>query len=163
MKKYRVGGYVKLAKLWERAKDDAVTYHSKYYLEKFKNDSDMELVGVYIDITGNKEIYQRPEMVHLICDCMSGKVNLIFAQTRAYLAPNVSSFCFLLKYLFDAPNRIDIVTDDDDQRIDTILNIELQRESLRMLAENYVKIRNSDYERWKMKLETAMVKECRGE
>jgi len=33
--------------------------------EKFKTDSDKKLVGVYIDITGNKEIYKRPEMVQL--------------------------------------------------------------------------------------------------
>ena len=53
-RKYKVGGYVKLAKLWERAKDAAVAYHSSYYAEKFKTDSDKKLVGVYIDITGNK-------------------------------------------------------------------------------------------------------------
>ena len=65
-RKYKVGGYVKLAKLWERSKDAAVAYHSSYYAEKFKTDSDKKLVGVYIDITGNKEIYKRPEMVHLL-------------------------------------------------------------------------------------------------
>ena len=85
-RKYKVGGYVKLAKLWERAKDAAVAYHSSYYAEKFKTDSDKKLVGVYIDITGNKEIYKRPEMVHLLKDCKKGAVNLIFSQTRAYLA-----------------------------------------------------------------------------
>jgi len=30
-RKYKVGGYVKLAKLWERSKDAAVAYHSSYY------------------------------------------------------------------------------------------------------------------------------------
>ena len=56
-RKYKVGGYVKLAKLWERSKDAAVAYHSSYYAEKFRDDADKRLVGVYIDITGNKEIY----------------------------------------------------------------------------------------------------------
>lgn len=115
--RYKVGGYVKLAKLWERSKDAAVAYHSSYYAEKFKTDSDKKLVGVYIDITGNKEIYKRPEMVHLLKDCKNGSINLIFSQTRAYLAANTCDFCFLLKYLFDLPMRVDIVTDDDDQRI----------------------------------------------
>lgn len=50
--KYKVGGYVKLAKLWERSKDAVVAYHSSYYAEKFKDDTDKELFGVYIDITG---------------------------------------------------------------------------------------------------------------
>ena len=51
-RKYKVGGYVKLAKLWERSKDAAVAYHSSYYAEKFRDDADKRLVGVYIDITG---------------------------------------------------------------------------------------------------------------
>lgn len=93
-RKYKVGGYVKLAKLWERSKDAAVAYHSSYYAEKFRDDADKRLVGVYIDITGNKEIYKRPEMVHLLKDCKNGSVNLIFSQTRAYLAANACDFCF---------------------------------------------------------------------
>ena len=108
---------MKLAKLWERSKDAAVAYHSSYYAEKFRDDADKKLVGVYIDITGNKEIYKRPEMVHLLKDCKNGSINLIFSQTRAYFAANTCDFCFLLKYLFDLPMRVDIVTDDDDQRI----------------------------------------------
>ena len=39
-RKYKVGGYVKLAKLWERSKDAAVAYHSSYYAEKFRDDAD---------------------------------------------------------------------------------------------------------------------------
>ena len=108
-RKYKVGGYVKLAKLWERSKDSAVAYHSSYYAEKFRDDADKRLVGVYIDITGNKEIYKRPEMVHLLKDCKKGAVNLIFSQTRAYLAANTCDFCFLLKYLFDLPMRVTLL------------------------------------------------------
>ena len=61
-RKYKVGGYVKLAKLWERSKDSAVAYHSSYYAEKFRDDADKRLVGVYIDITGNKDclLYTSP-------------------------------------------------------------------------------------------------------
>ena len=50
-RKYKVGGYVKLAKLWERSKDAAVAYHSSYYAEKFRDDADKRLVGVYADLT----------------------------------------------------------------------------------------------------------------
>ena len=35
--RYKVGGYVKLAKLWERSKDAVVAYHSSYYAEKFRD------------------------------------------------------------------------------------------------------------------------------
>ena len=87
-RKYKVGGYVKLAKLWERSKDAAVAYHSSYYAEKFKDDADKRLVGVYIDITGNKEIYKRPEMVHLLKDCkqlfLTGHICLIITDIFGY-------------------------------------------------------------------------------
>ena len=149
---------VKLAKLWERSKDAAVAYHSSYYAEKFRDDADKRLVGVYIDITGNKEIYKRPEMVHLLKDCKNGSVNLIFSQTRAYLAANTCDFCFLLQYLFDMPMRVDVVTDDDDQRIDTILNVDNQRQSLKELAEKYTSIRRKDYLEWRIRLEHEMTK-----
>ena len=99
-----------------------------YYAEKFRDDADKRLVGVYIDITGNKEIYKRPEMVHLLKDCKKDAVNLIFSQTRAYLAANTCDFCFLLQYLFDMPMRVDVVTDDDDQRIDTMESVILRAE-----------------------------------
>ena len=145
--KYKVGGYVKLAKLWERSKDAVVAYHT-----------DKELFGVYIDITGNKEIFKRPEMVHLLRDCKKGKINLISSQTRAYLAANTCEFCFLLQYLFDLPMRIDIVTDDNDQRIDTILDVEDQRRSLKVLAEKYTAIRKADYLAWRARLENEMEK-----
>ena len=123
-RKYKVGGYVKLAKLWERSKDAAVAYHSSYYAEKFRK----------------------------------GAVNLIFSQTRAYLAANTCDFCFLLKYLFDLPMRVDIVTDDDDQRIDTILDVENQRQNLKELAEKYTSIRRKDYLEWRIRLEDEMTK-----
>ena len=157
-RKYKVGGYVKLAKLWERSKDAAVAYHSSYYAERFRDDVDKRLVGVYIDITGNKEIYIRTEMVHLLQDCKKGIVNLIFSQTRAYLAANTCDFCFLLKYLFDIPMRVDVVTDDDDQRIDTILDVDNQRQSLKELAEKYTSIREKEYLAWKARLEHEMEK-----
>ena len=124
----------------------------------FINEEIYNGLGVYIDITGNKEIYKRPEMVHLLQDCKKGIVNLIFSQTRAYLAANTCDFCFLLKYLFDIPMRVDVVTDDDDQRIDTILDVDNQRQSLKELAEKYTSIREKEYLAWKARLEHEMEK-----
>lgn len=96
--------------------------------------------------------------VHLLQDCKKGIVNLIFSQTRAYLAANTCDFCFLLKYLFDIPMRVDVVTDDDDQRIDTILDVDNQRQSLKELAEKYTSIREKEYLAWKARLEHEMEK-----
>ena len=53
---------------------------------------------------------------------------------------------------------LDIVTDDDDQRIDTILNVDNQRQSLKELAKKYTSIREKDYLEWKARLEYEMEK-----
>ena len=56
------------------------------------------------------------------------------------------------------PMRGDVVTDDDDQRIDTILNVDNQRRSLKELAEKYTSIRRKDYLEWRIRLEHEMTK-----
>ena len=56
------------------------------------------------------------------------------------------------------PMRVDIVTDDDDQRIDTILDVDSQRQSLKELAGKYTSIRRKDYLEWRIRLEDEMTK-----
>ena len=97
-------------------------------------------------------------MVRLLHDCKKGTVNLVFSQTRAYLAANTCDFCFLLQYLFDMPMRVDVVTDDDDQRIDTILDVDNQRQSLKELTGKYTSIREKDYLAWRARLENEIAK-----
>ena len=68
----------------------------------------MELIDVYIDISGEKHIYQRPEMLRLLRDCSDGKVNCIATQMHAYLAANMEELCYLIKFLNEMPYKIDI-------------------------------------------------------
>lgn len=156
--KYHVAGYVKLAKLWERSRSQAVEYHNKYYEDKFCDSSDAVLVDVYIDITGNKQIYKRMEMVRLLRDCTLGRINCISAQSRAYLAANTEELCYLLHYLFHLGIQIDIVTDDETMEIDTIRNPDHQREALSKMADDYVAVDPAAYQNWCHKLVEAMNK-----
>lgn len=152
----QVGGYVKLSKLWERSKKEAIEYHHRYYKESFSNYSDCSLFDVYVDITGQKEIYRRPEMLRLISDCLKGAVDVIVSQTKAYIAANPREFFFLLKYLFDRRDYIELVTEDDDFMIDTITNVEHQKEELRRLADNVATLDSSDYIKWCSRVERQM-------
>ena len=149
---YRIGGYVKLAKLWERKKEESIQLHEEYYKEMFKASSDMELVDVYIDITGNKNIWKRPGMLQLIKDCKNKKVNCIATQTKAYLAANTEDFFFLIYYLFTMPNRIDLITEDADYNINTIINAEHQREELLAAAKKYISVEPARYVEWVNKI-----------
>ena len=146
--RYRVAGYVKLAKLWERSRESAIPYHHQYYEDKFGRDPNFELVDVYIDITGQKEIRRRPEMLRLLRDCRDGKIDCIATQTKAYLAANTGEFCSLLRYLFDMANPIHIITEDEQYNINTILNEELQREELQRMAKIYTEINPDEYRKW---------------
>ena len=77
-----VAGYVKLAKLWEKNRDKAVEYHHKYYKDKYADDDSVELYDVYIDITGQKNIRKRPEMIRLLKD-MGVKCNDLYPALTA--------------------------------------------------------------------------------
>jgi len=148
-KEYKVGGYVKLAKLWERSRDAAIAYHNEYYRSKFQNDPKMCLCDVYIDITGNKEIRRRKQMLRLLGDCMAGKINCIATQTRAYLAANNEEFFHLIHLLFSLEPSIEIVTEDLDYNIDTIRDEDDQRDAMKKMAADYVNMNPATYKKWK--------------
>lgn len=146
--KYKVAGYVKLAKLWERKAAEAIRFHRDYYKDKFSDVPDLNLIDVYIDITGKKEIWRRTGMLQLIRDCQLGRINCIATQTKAYLAPNTEEFFFLIYYIFGLPERIDILTEDMDYNINTIRNNDNQREALFETSKKYVSVEPSRYKEW---------------
>jgi DNA invertase Pin-like site-specific DNA recombinase len=143
----KVAGYVKLAKLWEKRREEAIPYQRKYYAEKFQNSERFELEGVYVDITGNKQIAKRKEMIRLLKDCSEGKVQCIAAQTRGYLAANTQEFCYLVKFLFDM--GIHLLTEDEAYHIDTAENRDKQKEALYKMAVDFIGLNPQEYEAWK--------------
>lgn len=151
-KTYQVAGYVKLAKWWEKSRAKAEQYHKKYYADKFSDIRNMQLMDVYIDITGQKKICKRPEMLRLIRDCQFGRINCIATQTKAYLAANSQEFCYLLYYLFSLPQHLEIITEDDNYHIDTTTNEDDQRSALEKMARDYVALDTKAYESWKQSI-----------
>ena len=151
-KTYKVAGYVKLAKLWERTGEEAFQYHNEYFHNKYDGADEMELVGVYVDITGQKEIRKRPEMIRLLSDCVNGRINCISTQTKAYLAANNREFFYLLHFLFELKSEIAIVTEDKNYHINTIENPEKQKEALRSMVNDYVNLNPADYSDWRMQI-----------
>ena len=147
-RKLKVAGYVKLAKLWEKRREQALEYHTKYYAEKYSDSEEFELFDVYIDITGRKEIKNRPEMLRLINDCKEGRIDCIATQTRAYLAANTGEFCSLIRYLFDMARPIHIITEDDAYNINTIINEDHQREELHRMAYSFTEMNPEEYQKW---------------
>lgn len=158
-KKLKVAAYVKLAKLWERRKEAAIKNQYRYYTEKFQDDEQFELVDVYIDITGQKEIPNRPEMVRLLRDCMDGEIDVIATQTKAYLAANAADFCYLVKFLFDLEPPIDLITEEEKYSIDTITNDDDQREALTGMVNKFVSMTQTEYANWLEELLASMEKQ----
>ena len=97
---FRIGGYVKRAKLNLRNEREIRAFHRNAIERRFGDFKDSTLVDVYIDITGYKETAKRPEMLRLMRDCADGKVNLIFAETKGYLSANTREFCYWLHFIF---------------------------------------------------------------
>ena len=144
-----VAGYVKLAKLWERSREEALKLQHQYYAVLMEKHPEYHLVDVYVDITGNKEIRRRSEMVRLLGDCMAGKVDLIYSQTKAYFAANTKEFCFLIKFLFELDHRVDLITEDRNYHIDTLTNKENQRSELHNMTVKYCNLKPDEYAKWK--------------
>ncbi len=166
MVKIKVAGYVKMAKLWEKRRSAIVPYHEKYYRDMFSDSDVFDYVGVYIDITGNKEIFKRKEMLRLIKACVAGEVDCIMAMTKGYLAANMRDFSYLFKYLMDARNdEFDFMTEDENDKedssgfyIDTIKNDDDQKGALKEMVEQFVSLYPEEYDEWKKKLESALEK-----
>lgn len=81
---FRIGGYVKRAKLNLRNEREIRAFHRNAIERRFGDFEDGTLVDVYIDITGYKETAKRPEMLRLMRDCADGKVNLILQKPRIF-------------------------------------------------------------------------------
>lgn len=145
---YNIGGYVKRAKLNLRNGEEIKAFHRDIIEQRFEEFEDGTLVDVYIDITGHKETYKRPEMLRLMRDCADGKVNLIFSETKGYLAANTREFCYWLHFIFNVEQRVDIITDDSQFNINTILNEDHQREALIKMAEDYIYLNPPDHRKW---------------
>lgn len=158
MEKIKVAGYVKLAKLWEKRRQEALPYHYQYYMTKFADSEKFELADVYVDITGNKQIVKRAEMVRLLKDCTEGKIQCIAAQTKGYLAADTREFCYLFKFLRDTGNGVHIITEDDNYHIDTVTNEDMQLQALSKMAEDYIGLNPADYSSWKAQILSAMEK-----
>ena len=129
-----------------------LNYHEEYYLNKFFDSNNFELIDVYIDITGKKEIFNRREMVRLLSDIELQKVNCIFTQTKGYLAANPREFCYLIKLMFEFNTDLHIVTEDKEYNINTFRNEDSQKEELLKLSNHYVGLNPKDYENWKQKI-----------
>lgn len=147
-KEYLIGGYVKRAKLNLRNEKEIRNFHRNAYERRFGEFDNGTLVGVYIDITGYKETIKRPEMLRLMRDCAEGRVNLIFAETKGYLAANTREFCYWLHFIFNLDSRVDIITDDEQFNINTIRNEDAQREALIKMADDYIYLNPPDHQKW---------------
>lgn len=154
MKKYKVGGYVKNALLWRnRNPQEMMAYNRAYFEKQLEGRDDMELVDVYIDVTGNKETYRRPEMVRLIKDVIDGRVNLIYSRTSGYIAANGNELCMLMGYFFEQKEMVNLYTEDPVYQFNTIDSVENQVEELRRMAKAYCSYYVEEYAQWKSKLE----------
>jgi len=156
-KKYKVAGYVKNALLWKSRNPEAmIQYNRNYFEQQFADDEEAELVDVYIDVTGNKETYKRPEMVRLLRDVTLGKINLIYARTAGYIAANAYELCYLMMFLFEREQRVDLFTEDPVYQFNTIDDFDNQYEELRRMAINYCSMYQEEYADWKQKLVAKM-------
>ena len=73
------------------------------------------------------------------------KLNL---RNEREISANTREFCYWLHFIFNLKERVDIITDDDQFNINTILNADKQREALIKMAEDYIYLNPPDHQKW---------------
>ena len=159
MNQLRVAGYAKLAKYWEKDRNGAITFHDSYFREKFSDPSRWCFIRSFVDITGAKEIRRRPQMLHLLDYCSSSRVDLIFTQTKGYLAANTDEFCFLIRFLSEIAPNVTIQTEDRVYHLDTLENSDHQKEELLRMVDRYCSVNPEHYEKWKEQVRKGIEKQ----
>lgn len=149
--KYRAAGYVKLAKLWEKDRESIIPALDAAYRHAFAGSPTIQIMEVFVDITGKTHIYDRKEMVRLLRDCASGKIEVIISQTQAYLAANALEFFYLAHFVMTLPMQVELITDEDSAefKINTIAENGLQRNALYKMSCDVIELNKADYQKWK--------------
>ena len=128
------------------------------YREKFADDPNLKLVDLYIDITGEKEIAHRPEMLRLLRDCTLGKIDCIASADSSISGGKHAGILLSHQIVFSMTPEIEIITEDENYKFDTLINIDQQRQALLKMANDYVGLKPAAYEAWKSAIVDGMNK-----
>lgn len=74
------------------------------------------------------------------------------SQTKAYLAANGQEFCYFLKLVWELNPEMEVITEDDNYHIDTIQNAEHQKQALKKMSDDFIRLDINAYEEWKKKV-----------
>ena len=145
-----VACYIKHAKYWESRSREIRDSYWEYFNHMFETNPYVYLEEIYIDITDKKHVYERPEMLRLLLKCLVGEIDIILTPTRAYLAANLEEFCYLYRFLDEMEQTIDLLTEDDDMPINTIINCENQSQNLLVMSHKLTS--DEGYSNWKKRV-----------
>ena len=95
-------------------------------------------------------------MLHLLRDCSLGQVECIDAQTSGYLAANAKEFNYLIRMLFDMGSGVNIMTENNSFKIDTLRNVDNQREALSQMVNELIALAPEEYSRWHSRVVNGM-------
>ena len=84
----RAAAYVRVSTAMD-TQDGSYEVQSDYYENLIKNDSSLELVGIYGDRKSGREMKKRPGLQKLLKDCRSGLVDVIFCKSISRFSRNM--------------------------------------------------------------------------
>lgn len=93
------------------ADQDPEFYCRWLYGKKYRTNSSSDNCHFYIDICDRAEITRCKQMLMLMRDCMTGKIDLVFAETVIHVAPNMMTMFYWLYFLLQLDHEIEIEID----------------------------------------------------
>lgn len=107
-----------------------------------------ELAGFATVKAEVREMTRDEAIILMVESNLQRSVILPSEKAFSYLSANTREFCYWLHFIFNLKERVDIITDDDQFNINTILNADKQREALIKMAEDYIYLNPPDHQKW---------------
>lgn len=134
----RVGVYMRRSPNEIPADQDPISYCRCLFDKKYRSDPGYKNEHFYIDICGRAETAECPQMIRMIQDCMTGKIDCVFAESIMRVAPNMVTAIYLVYFLLRLEPKVEII-------IDFAINTETSSEHRQRVMEATKSVVNNDY------------------
>ena len=141
----RVGVYMRRSPNEIPADQDPVSYCRCLFDKKYRSAPGCKNEHFYIDICGRAETAECPQMIRMIQDCMTGKIDCVFAESIMRVAPNMTTTLFWLYFLLHLDPKIEV---EIDLTFNTRASAE-HRQDIIKATESAVHSNYAKYAKWK--------------
>lgn len=115
MNKQRVAAYCRVSTTLE-IQEDSLKTQQEWFQNKYKDNPNAELVGIYVDHTSGTSIGKRPGFCSMLADCRAGKIDVIVTKSISRFSRNMADFLQVIREV----KQLGIAVDFEREGINTM-------------------------------------------